>query len=137
MTAPKMPTSTGTMNAAVRRRRVFSWWHLLVLVLIWFPLNPAILLGGSMLLHHRVLLYFYTIFGPFIDIIGRGPTPTRLTEALTAFVVFGIPLMLSCAVQYLWNPKVPFARFGRLVIWAVGWFVWFLGATRTVGQAMG
>ncbi len=90
-----------------------------------------------MLLHDRLLLYLYTVAGPFLDVIGRGPTPSRLTEALMAFAVFGSPLIISAACQFLWKPKTSFASFGRLSSWAIGWFVWFLGAAIMMGRAMG
>ena len=118
-------------------RPIFSFWHLGILLVIWFPLNPTVILGGYMLLRDRLLLYLYTVVGPFIDIVGRGPTSVRWTEAWIALALFGTPLIVAFSLQLFWRPQTSIGQVSRLFIWAIGWFSWFFGAAIMMGRAMG
>lgn len=125
-------------EAPVPRRGWLSRWHLVVLLLVWLLLNPAwIVIGGSALWYHRLLLHAYTMAGPLIEFVGNDVTPDRLREVCIALAIFAPLLLIAVAAQVFSRPRSTLGKSWLLALWAAGWSSWFLGGAIMIGRAMG
>jgi len=77
-----------------------------------------------------------TITGPFTGAIARGYQSCCLKVSVTLTAYCAPILLFGVFVQFIRLPEGRLSRTLRMVLWVVGWLVWFLGGILALGHAM-
>ncbi len=77
-----------------------------------------------------------SLFGPMTGAIAREMQGCCLEFSLWLLPWCLPPLLLAVFVQWLWRPKNAAARGFRVLIWSLGWVIWFGGGIVSFGHAL-
>lgn len=127
------PESMIAANEEAGRTPALGLCHLIILLVLWFPLNPIVL---SLLRTGTPINDGPRLFG-MLAITISGPATAALEgrnrEHCLQFAARALPFCaaavgIALLVQFLWRPRQKLGRVVRYTVWAAGCFIWFTGA---------
>jgi hypothetical protein len=138
----KAPASIVAADESDGRGPALDVWHLIILVVLWFPLNPIVLslLRTGTEIDNGARLFGMlatTICGPGTAVLEGRNREHCLQFAARAVPVCGGALALAFLGQFLWRPRRHVGRLVRYAIWAAGCFIWFAGAFVSILNNLG
>ncbi len=77
-----------------------------------------------------------TITGPLTGAISRGFQGCCLRFSLLVMAYCAPVLLVGVVLQFIRTPDWRWLRIARLVLWTLGWFVWFAGGILSFGHAL-
>ncbi len=77
-----------------------------------------------------------TIAGPLTGAISRGFQGCCLRFSLLVMAYCAPVLFVSTVLQFIRTPDWRWLRVARLVLWTLGWFIWFAGGILSFGHAL-
>lgn len=123
------------------RTAAFTFMHVVVFLLCWFPLNPLVLNLCRILVHdgfgsvwevadNRQFfgLVSASILGPYTAAVEGRNREFCLDAALRFLPWCAAAVGIGVLIQYVWRPSSRTGQGVRLSLWAAGWLVWFAGA---------
>jgi len=137
-TSPVLPVAAPVAVVDPLRTQVWTWGHVVVLLICWGPLNPLVVnvarwaafgdpgptwdlatwreFGGWVLA---------SWLGPFTAVTEGRNVPHCLAFGWHAMPICGSAILLASLVQMAWRPMSKTRRVLRLVLWGSAWLVWF------------
>jgi len=77
-----------------------------------------------------------TITGPLTGAISRGFQDCCLDFSLTIMAYCAPFLIIGVGIQFIVLPGQRWLRVMRMILWALGWIVWFMGGILSFGHAL-
>jgi len=77
-----------------------------------------------------------TITGPLTGAISRGFQDCCLAFSLTVMAYCAPFLLIGVGIQFVGSPEQRWLRVTRMVLWVLGWIVWFMGGILSFGHAL-
>jgi hypothetical protein len=137
------PVSAIDSRAAPPGPVAFTRGHLLAILEVWYPLNPAVVawfaakfsevfLAGT--LHvglptpaRALFALTVTILGPFTAMIEGRNRLDCWRNALWLLPWCAGPIVAALVLQLLWRPRGRIGRAARMFLWGLGFFAWLSG----------
>lgn len=114
---------------------VFAVLWIMFSILTFLITNAGVDEGAE---HHtRVFLATAgTITGPLTGAISRGFQGCCLRFSLTVMAYCGPLLLIGVVTQFSNLPDHKWLRVMQMVLWTLGWLVWFMGGILSFGHAL-
>jgi hypothetical protein len=77
-----------------------------------------------------------TITGPLTGAISRGFQGCCLRFSLTVMAYCAPLLLIGVVIQFVGSSRHRWLRITRMILWVLGWLVWFLGGILSFGHAL-